>query len=203
MNNAIQNETMGPGGHVDSDLPDIAALVVGRAAADTQPAHAPYTAAPQVPLGNVGYNESFERPGVSAEAEAAAKTIFPPPGTGHASVAVATDIVLTGGADARWPLSRRLDFALLWRSLELSVAEVARHMKMSERHVRRLRVAFGLETRAALQWLDQSARRNLLPFEEFAEYMTPEGRKLLKIAQARRRINDAARAAKRRRGWRA
>ena len=198
MNDANSNGTAAVGGQADTRSPDGAAPVVGTGRPDGGPTQSniPQTLGRRLVKDAPGSLESPQ--GVSAGAEAAAPRDFPPVSTGHTSGGVSADIGLIAGPAQHWPLSKRLDFALLWRAIELPVSKIADHFGMSVRNVRRLRVPFGLESRPALQWLDREARRGLLPFEDSAKDMTPEGRKLLKTAQAQRRINDAARAAKRR-----
>ena len=109
--------------------------------------------------------------------------------------AIAADIVPRAGSAARWTLSARLDFVVLWLAIELTTAEVAEHMGLSKRHLRRLRTDMGLESRSTLFRLDRKARRRLVAFEDFLPFMSLRGQALLRVAQERRRVHDEARDA--------
>lgn len=94
-----------------------------------------------------------------------------------------------------WTVSERLDFVVLWLAVELSTAEIAAHFGLTTRHLTRLRTDFGLAARPGLRRLDRAARQRLVAFEVWSAFMTPMGQALLKVAQARRQVQDEARAA--------
>ena len=97
-----------------------------------------------------------------------------------------------------WTLSRALEFRLLWAATELSQVEVAAHFNRTPRQLRRLRSHFGLADRPTLDRLGRAARRRLHEEERLAEGALSEAAQaLLRVAQARRKVDDRARDAAR------
>lgn len=103
------------------------------------------------------------------------------------------DTIRAAGSAANWTLAQKLEFIVLWLSIELSTTEIADYFDMSERHLRRLRADFGLDTRSAIRRLDRPARLHLVFLEEFSAFMPLRGQELLRVAQQRRRAQDAVR----------
>ena len=135
---------------------------------------------------NLDQNVSESSAGVSS-AGPRAETVHP--------LRSSPDTPLRAPSADHWTPAERLEFMILWRAIELRVAEIAAHFGLSVRHLQRLRADFGLDVRPALRRLDRPARRRLVAFEAMAAFMTPRGRTLLEIAHARRRVQDEARDA--------
>jgi len=142
---------------------------------------------------NSQLNAAVPAPGVSRAGSSATSAWTPTPPAGH-DMAKSDRSMMRARADT-WTLGQKLEFFALWLALELSDVEIAIHFGLSDRHLRRLRVEFGLEERRVLQKLSRAARQRLATHEALAGFMSQEGQALLKVSQDRRRIQEEARRA--------
>lgn len=99
----------------------------------------------------------------------------------------------TRASSETWALATRFEFLAMWLAIELPLVDLAAYFGLSVRQVERLRKDFGLGDRPALRRLGRRARQRLVTHETLAGFMTPRGQALLRVAQARRRVQDAAR----------